>query len=292
VDVTVTNIVDGEQLTATATGGYSYSLSPASVTAMSVTTGPPGTTVTITGTSFVQVSTVRFGTIQVPFTLVNPTTLFVTVPATPSGQTGSVPVTVVNGTGAPSAASFDWTWDTRASVTGLSPSTGNAGSRITISGSGFTGVTTVRFGSVLGINPTVVNDNTITVTVPSTPAVGGIADVSVGTGTTFSAESIPASANDWTWAPIAALTSMSTRQAPAGTTITVTGRHFTGTTGVTIGNTTVTNYTVVSGTSLTFVVPPMPTSGNTTNRTVRITNGSGVVNTVDTAGNDLFTWTA
>lgn len=290
--VTVTNIYEGESLTATVAGGYSYSLSRASITATSATTGPPGTTVTITGTSFVQVSAVQFGTTPVSFTVVNPTTIFATVPATPAGQSGTVAISVVNGTGTPSSEAFGWTWDTRASITGLTPTTGNAGSRITIKGGGFLGVVTqVRFGSVLGISPTVVDDNTITVTVPNTPPVGGIADISVGDGTTFSGEPVPSSANDWTWAPIAALASMSTKQAAAGTTVTVTGRHFTGTTSVTIGNTSVTSFTPGSdGRSLTFVVPPMPTSGNTKDRPVRITNGSGVVNTVDTAGADLFTW--
>ena len=301
VAVTVTNVLEGgEQLTATLAAGYTYQLAVARITGKSATTAAPGTTITISGTSFVGVTSVRFGTTDAVFTVANGSTIYATVPATPTGAQGAlVDITVVNSTGQPSTAepatADDWTWSVHPIVTSITPGTGSQGSQVTITGSGFTGATAVRFGTINAVSYTIVSDTSITAVVPTTPADGSVADVIViARGYTSPEPAIP-TANDWTWAPIAVITSMTT-PAAAGSTVTVDGRNFTNVRTVTLNGTVVTP-TVVSSTRLTFVAPARP--GNKvaqyTDKPVFVTNGSGAPSTaeINPANNkmaNLFTW--
>ncbi|MFH9355696.1 IPT/TIG domain-containing protein, partial [Kitasatospora sp. NPDC017646] len=52
-------------------------------------------------------------------------------------------------------------------IDSISPATGAAGSVVTLTGSGFSGVTAVRFGAVASSSFTVVSDTQITATVPA-----------------------------------------------------------------------------------------------------------------------------
>lgn len=303
VDVSVTNILNGDRLTATAPAGYSYQLARATLTGKNTNSARAGTQVTLTGTSFVDVTEVRFGTISASFTVANSTTIFATVPLTPTGQQGAaVDITVVNGTGQPStsvpATADDWIWDSHPIVTGMSSSTGAQGSTVTISGAGFTGATAVRFGSIDAVSYTVVNDTTVQAVVPTSPSAGAVADVSVVARGLTSPEPVIAAANDWTWAPIAVITSVLPNPGSAGSTITVTGRNFNGIRLVTVNGTDVTSTVVVnSATSLTFVAPPRPGGGgaNRVDKPVLITNSSGALSTaeIDPATGkaaNLFSW--
>ncbi|HQK97314.1 MAG TPA: MopE-related protein, partial [Bacteroidia bacterium] len=67
--------------------------------------------------------------------------------------------------------------DENAFITSIQPSTAAIGATITLSGSGFTGITTILFGTIPASNFTVVDDNTITVEVP-TGAVDGFITIS------------------------------------------------------------------------------------------------------------------
>ncbi len=62
VGITITNTDDGDELTTTTADAYSYMLMAATITTMSASTAVPGTQITISGTSFVNVSSVEFGT--------------------------------------------------------------------------------------------------------------------------------------------------------------------------------------------------------------------------------------
>ena len=304
VDVTVTNIVDGSQLlTATRTNGYAYELAPARVTAMSAGTALPGTQITLTGTSFSGVTAVRFGsTPAAAFTVANNTTLYATVPITPASAYDTVAdVTVVNGTGQTStsdpASANDWTWAAHPLVTAMTPSTGVQGASVTLTGTGFTEATAVRFGGI-DVAYTVVSDTSITATVPVTPSSGSVVDVTVVARGLVSPEPLSAAANDWTWHPIAVITQMNPNPGAAGATITVTGRNFTNVRTVSVNGTNVTGSVVVTNsTTLTFTAPVRPTGGatNRTDKPVYITNGSGALSTAETdpaTGKPahLFTW--
>ncbi len=303
VNVTVTNIVDATQeLTATRTNGYQYNLAPAVITGMSASTALPGTQITLTGTSFSGVTAIRFGATAAAFSIANATTAYVTVPITPAGTQGSTTdITVVNGTGEASTAdpvtADDWTWASHPLITGMTPATGVQGSQVTLTGTGFTGATAVRFGGI-DVAYTVVDDTTVHATVPTTPSAGSVVDVVVVARGLTSPEPLTPSINDWTWHPIAAITKMNPNPGAAGATITVSGRNFTNVRTVTVNGVDVTGTVVVQdSTSLTFTAPPRPGGGaaNRTDKPVYITNGSGALSTADTDPTtgkpaNLFTW--
>ena len=289
VPITLTNLDDGQELTATYPNAYTYELTPAVVSAMSATTAVPGTSVTITGTSFVDVTSVKFGAVEATFTVANHSTIFATVPATPVGAAGTATtITVTNTTGSPSTAdpatADDWTWDGSATITGMSAHSGPSGTIVTITGSGFVGVTRVRFGDT-AVTYGVSDANTITATVPNTPlaSLGGLTvNVVVEIGTAVSSAATP-TADDWTWMAPAVITAMSHHTGPAGTVVTVTGTGFTNVRSVVI-NGIVLSYNIVSPTSFTFVAPtPAANGGNSAGKTqnVTLTNGSGLGSTAN-----------
>lgn len=101
-----------------------------------------------------------------------------------SGGGGTCTPTInVNGTVVPACTST-------VSITSFTPSSGTAGSLLTINGSGFTGATSVGIGAANATTFTVIDDNTITATVPTNATSGKIV-VNVGScngisGTDFS----------------------------------------------------------------------------------------------------------
>ena len=115
------------------------------VTLINPTTGPSGTAVTIIGTSFTGETAVDFGsTPATGITVVNDNTITATSPA----GTGIVDVTVTTPAGTSATSTADkFTYSVAAPVvTGLSPTSGPTGTGVTITGTGFTGVTVVDFG--------------------------------------------------------------------------------------------------------------------------------------------------
>lgn len=109
-------------------------------------------------------------------------------------------------------------------VTGLNPVNASFyGHPVTITGSGFTGTTSVMFGSMAGTSVTVVNDNTITVTTPVNPVWQSVVNVLVTTpggtsvgGPTF-AFNVPGAQ------PGVASVTPSSGPAAGGGTVTITG---------------------------------------------------------------------
>ncbi len=164
VDVTVTT--PGGTSTTNPSDRYTYVPVP-TVTGVSPTSGPStgGTAVTITGTNFTGTSAVKFGPTAANFTVNNSTAIKATAPP---GVTGPVDVTVTSsfGTSATSAAdSYTYTLPPAPTVTGVSPDSGPNGTLVTLSGTGFTGATTVDFGASAATFA-VDNSTTITATAP------------------------------------------------------------------------------------------------------------------------------
>ncbi|UOQ99608.1 IPT/TIG domain-containing protein [Hymenobacter sp. 5317J-9] len=150
-------------------------------------------------------------------------------------------------------------------ITSFTPTAGGPGATVTITGTNLTGATAVTLNGVAITGFTVVNATTITFTVPTTATSGTIAVTTPGgtvtsTGTfTFNA---PAAAPT--------ITSFTPTSGPVGTTVTVTGTNFTGATGATLNGTAVTNFMVMSATSVMFDVPTGATSG-----TIAVTTPAG-----------------
>ncbi|MDN2715587.1 IPT/TIG domain-containing protein [Janthinobacterium sp. SUN120] len=167
-------------------------------------------------------------------------------------------------------------------ITGVSPALGpvSGGTAVTITGTGFTGATALKFGSNNGLSVTVLNSTTITAT---SPAGTGVVNVFVTTpGGTNAADP----SNQFTYVPAPAITSISPTAGPGGggTTVTINGSNFTGATAVTFGATAATGYTVNSATQITATAP-----AGTGTVDVRVTTAGG---TSATSANDQYTFVA
>ncbi|MEP7341034.1 MAG: putative Ig domain-containing protein, partial [Acidobacteriota bacterium] len=140
------------------------------VTNATPTSGAPGTPVTITGTGFIGVNSVRFtGGVAAQFTINSDTSLTAIVPA--AAATG--PITISRpGCADAQTGSFTVNAGNCPTVTGINPTTAMPGSTVTITGTGLLGVSVIKFGGNAGANFTVVNDTTITATVPAGAAPG------------------------------------------------------------------------------------------------------------------------
>lgn len=212
------------------------------VTSFTPTSGGTGTTVTITGTDFTGATNVTFGgTNATSFTVINATTITAIVG---NGTTGVVSVTTFTGTGTSSGI---FTFIPAPIISSFTPISASAGATVTITGTGFTGATTVTFGGTNAVSFTVVNATTITAIVAS----GTTGSVSVTTpgGT--------ASLAGFTFTPATStptISSFTPTSASSGATVTITGTNFTGATAVSFGGVAATSFNVVSSTTITAIV--------------------------------------
>src|SRR5437762_5002884 len=141
------------------------------ITSLSVTSGPVGTSVTITGTNFGSTqgsSTVKFNGTTATVSTCGATSISVTVPS--AATTGNVVVTVSN------VASNGKSFTVTPAITSLSITTGAVGAAVTITGTTFgstQGSSTVKFN---GTTATVTSwgASSIGVTVPSGATTGNV----------------------------------------------------------------------------------------------------------------------
>ena len=127
-----------------------------------------GTRVTITGLRFTRVTAVRFGTVSgSAVRVVSATRLVVTAPR---HAAGAVNVRVVTGHGvSPVTAADAFRYIPPPRVTGISPTSGPAsgGTGVTVLGSTFRRVTSVRFGTTSGTGLRVLSSTRLVITAPA-----------------------------------------------------------------------------------------------------------------------------
>jgi IPT/TIG domain len=168
----------------TSSGGanFSYTAVLPTIASISPTAGSTsgGTTVTVTGSGFTGATGATIGGVAVTgFTVVNDSTIRFTTPAHTAGD-AAVTVTGLGGT--VTGPDFTFVADGSAPViTGISPADGPAagGTRVTLTGVGFTGATQVLFGGVAGTDLRVIGDTSLTVVTPSGADTGGSVSVAV-----------------------------------------------------------------------------------------------------------------
>jgi hypothetical protein len=251
------------------------------VSGVSPFSGPTagGTPVTITGTNFTGATGVTIGGAAATSVVVVSGTTITAV--TPAGTAGTASV-VVTTPGGSNTANTLFTYVAPPTVSGVSPSSGPTagGTPVTITGTNFTGATTVTFGTTAATSFTVNSATQITATSPARSA--GTVDVTVTTPGGSSATGI---ADQFTYVAPPTVSGVSPSSGPlaGGTSVTITGTNFTGATGVTIGGAAATSVVVVSGTTITAVTPA-GTAG-TASVTVTTPGGSNTANT-------LFTYVA
>lgn len=225
------------------------------VTSVSPVAGPlaGGIVVTVTGTNFVSGATVSFGgTSGTSITINSATQLTVTAPAHAAG-TIDVTVTTAGGTSA-IGATDKYTYTTLPTVASVSPTGGpiGGGNTVTVTGSGFTGASAVRFGTTAGSAVIVNSDTQLTVTAPAHTA--GTVDITVITPGGTSAI-VPADQYQYSPLPIVGGVAPSAGPIAGGTSVVLTGSGFTGATAVSFGATPASAFTVDSDAQITATSP-------------------------------------
>lgn len=256
--------------TATSGGGYTVVLAP-TVSSFSPGSGAAGTSVVITGTNFQFVTNVRFNGVNAVFAVNSTTQISAFVPN--GATTGAI--SVVNGSGT-GLSGTNFTVLQLPTITGFSPTSGGAGTVLSITGTNFTGATSVAVNNVLTTGLTVVNSGLITATIAS------------GTSTGIVKVTTPAGADSTTnnFTFIGDLI-VSTTQAVSGTynnvTVTSTGN------AILVGPlTALGNVTVQTGGQMTFGTEVVNGSGNFISQAgsrLQIASLNGITSTGGFVGN-------
>ncbi|HRB81419.1 MAG TPA: DUF6531 domain-containing protein, partial [Nitrospira sp.] len=289
VPITVTAVAAGSTtVTATLNGGSAagqVTVSPAlpTITGVMPTSGQPGTSVTVTGTNYVNVQTVTFNGVAATFTVTDPTTLVAVVP--PTATTGPLAVQTFAGT-AISATLF--TVVPAPTLANLQPATlsiaqGNTGSlTVTLSAVQTTDTTVVLASST----PTVATVPS-SITVPATQLSASIVVTAVALGQadiTASLNGTSATSAVTVILGSPSITGINPASGPAGTVVTIAGSSFNPTAAnnqiAFNGQAAIVSSVNTAGTALVTTVPQGTTSGPVTVTTLVSPPATGPIFTV------------
>jgi hypothetical protein len=251
VDVKVTTAYGSD----TRTNAYTYVTPAPTISAVSPATGliTGGTSVTITGTDFTAVSSVKFGTVSAAtYNVDSPTQITATAPA---GAAGPVDVVVTTATGTATRTNA-FTYVTPApTISSVAPATGSTtgGTSVTITGTNFAAVSSVKFGTVNAATYNVDGPTQITATAPAGAA--GPVDVVVTTGTGTATRTNAFTYTVTTPPPTISSVAPATGPTIGGTSVTITGTDFTAVSGVKFETVNAASYTVDSSTQITAIAP-------------------------------------
>ena len=199
----------------------------ATITSLSPTSGPPGTEVTLTGTNLTDIREVFFGTVPGGIVSQNGTSFVAIAPAGfAAGTSVTVSVVACNGTTV-TGPSFLFTsfCPPTPTITGISPTSGPAGTEVTIKGTNLTDIQQVLFGTISG--KVVSQNGTFLVAIaPAGIAAGTSVTVSIVAcnGTTVTGPKFLFTSS---CPPTPTITGISPTSGPAGTQVTMTGTNLT-----------------------------------------------------------------
>jgi len=242
------------------------------ITSFSPGSGIVGATITINGSSFDAGSvTVKFGTgIATAVTVVSPTQIAANVPA--DATTGKITVQTAAGS-ALSTSTF--TVIGIPTITTFTPLTGSAGVEVTITGTNFINVSSVKIGavSILTGNYTVVSATQVKATIPGGATTGKIS-IATPAGTATSDA-------DFTVQFPPTIISFSPTSGALGINVVIMGTNFVNITAVSFNDADVGlgNFTVNSSTQITAKVPSNATAGK-----IKVSNAAGVA----TSANNFY----
>jgi hypothetical protein len=158
------------------------------VSGFNPTSGPVGTPVTISGSSFTGATSVTFNGTPASFTVASDSSITTSVPT--GASTGVVGVTGPGGTGTSSGVfTVQGSNPSAPTITSFSPTSGKVGTQVSINGTNFTGASKVTFGGGVAATSFTVNGTgtQITTTVP-TGARNGPISVTTPGGTATSSQ--------------------------------------------------------------------------------------------------------
>ena len=231
------------------------------VTAFAPVTGAVGTNVVVTGTGLTGATSVEFGGKAAAYTVNSATQITATVPS--GALTGKIRVATAAGA-VQAATVFTVVKAVVPKTTGFSPASGPVGTHVVITGTGFTGATSVRFAGAKEATYIVDSPTQITATVP-TGAVTGKLRIATPAGAVQTASSFVISKLA---APV--VSSIDRTGGWVDYPVEITGSRFTGATGVTFGGVAADRFTVDSDTQITAYVPTGAVTGP-----IRVTTPGG-----------------
>jgi hypothetical protein len=242
----------------TAVSTTAYTIPAPVLTALTPASGTAYTNVTITGTDLSDITGVTFNGVAASYFFASSTTSASAY--APTGvTTGPVIVTTPGGT------SNGLLFTAAPVLNSFSPTGGNPGTLVTLTGQNLTGATQVSFNGVSAGSYTVVSATQLTATVPVGASTGPIR-VTTPEGT--------AASNNSFFVTGAVLTTIAPTAGPAGTVVTLTGSNLLGLTGVTFNGLAAPGATVnATGTQVTVTAPTGVTTGQ-----VVATTGAGLSN--------------
>ncbi len=241
-----------------------------SIASLSQTSGAPGTEITITGKAFMpgvfaKALGVTFNGVPAEeFTVNSDASITVTVPA--DATSGLIGVRGPAGTGY-SGTDFTVTGGSAPTITSFSPPSGSLGTLVTIIGTGFTGTLKVSFNGKSAQSFSVIDDKTLSVTVPIGATTGPIT-VETPAGSVSSVTNFTVNAPN--------IASFSPPSGTVGTVVTLTGTGFRGASKVAFNGTAATSFTVLSDSSIQATVPVGASTGPIT---VETSGGTGTSTT-------------
>ena len=129
----------------TASSTSSFTVTPPApvISTLSPTTAPVGASITVTGSNFTNASSVTLNGASTAFSVTSDTQLAFTVPS--SATSGPVAVTTPNGTG---SSPTPFTVAVAPTISSFTPSSGTIGTRVSVTGAGFTTVTQVTLNGI------------------------------------------------------------------------------------------------------------------------------------------------
>lgn len=236
----------------------------------------PGDTVVIKGTNLLNVSDIKFGTMEATSisTSKSDTSLLAIIPDSIAPGDVYVQVYYSNGTGYAATKFTVLAKPKIPTISAVNPLTALPGDSITITGINFSAVSSVTFDS-LSAHFTINDSTKLTVTVPSTIK-GAHPVITVSAPTGFDTVSFTIN-----YTPV--ITSVTPGEAKEGDIITVSGVRFTGVTAVNLGS-LATTFTFINDTTLTFAVPKGAASGTVSIVTPNGTATSTAIIVIDVAG--------
>ena len=276
------NANTGSNVVVSGAGVFNFNCVTPSITTVAPTSGPVGTSVTITGANLQGTSVLTFAgasnnTVTAGFVVSADGTQITGVVVPGGATTGNVTATTPNGT----SNGVNFTVTTQPSLVSIAPSSGVVGSTVTLNGANLTGATVITFAGTA--NNTVTSGYAVNaagtqitgVVVPSGAATGNVRVTTPG-GTTngvLFTVTLPA--------PV--LSSLSPTSGPVGTSVTISGTNLSGATSVSFNGTNQTTIASNTATSLVVAVPAGATTGNVTVTTANGTS-NGISFTVTATG--------
>ena len=272
VDLTVT--ASGYTSATSSADRFTYTALP--VVTIIPTYGPAtgGTSVILTGSNFTGATAVKFGTTAAASYTVNSDTQITAVSPAGTGVV-DVSVTAVGGINS-NTANDNFTYVPVVSAVGPTTGPAGGGTSVTITGSGFTSATGVKFGTTTTAGYTVNSDTQITAVSPAGSA--GTVDITV-TASGYASTAVAGDHFTYVAAPTVTGVSPDGGTTGGGTSVTITGTNLTGATAVKFGTTAAASYTVNSPTSMTAVSPAG--SVGTVDVTVTTTGGTSATSSAD-----------